>query len=156
MRRVLLFGGSGNLGKEICKEVKRQGYILTAVVRNTTKANDLAGIADQCIIADVSNPDELKNRCGNFDIVISSLGKSVSPNDKSKPSFHDVDFVVNGNILEEAIKSGIRKFVYVSAFNAEKYLHLEYFKAHHAFSERLKQSGLDYSLKPPALFSAFG
>ena len=39
---------------------------------------------------------------------------------------------------------------------AEKYLHLEYFKVHHEFSEKLKHSGINYSIiKPPAIFSAF-
>jgi uncharacterized protein YbjT (DUF2867 family) len=60
------------------------------------------------------------------------------------------------NILEEAIKSGVKKFVYVSAFHAEKYLHLTYFNVHHRFAEELKKSGIDYSIiKPPAIFSAF-
>jgi hypothetical protein len=50
----------------------------------------------------------------------------------------------------------VKKFVYVSAFHSEKYLHLEYFRVHHEFSERLKASGIDYSIiKPPAIFSGF-
>ena len=156
MKKVILFGSTGNLGKEIAKELVKQGYDLTIVVRNETKAKSLSDITTKYIIADVCNKSTLEQIFDKQEIVISALGKSVSPNDKSKPTFRDVDYSANANILNEATKAGIKKFIYVSAFHAEKYLHLDYFKVHHDFSELLKKSGIDYSIiKPPAIFSAF-
>jgi uncharacterized protein YbjT (DUF2867 family) len=156
MKKVLLFGATGNLGKQIAKIAIMQGYDLTVVVRNKYKAEEMKGITNKFIIADVAAPGNLKNICNGFDIVISALGKSVSPNDDSKPSFNDIDLIANSNILFEAKKSGVIKFVYVSAFHSEKYLHLEYFRVHHEFGERLKASGINYSIiKPPAIFSSF-
>jgi uncharacterized protein YbjT (DUF2867 family) len=156
MTKVLLFGATGNLGKEIAKAAKEEGYDLTIAVRNKEKADQLSCITKSYVVTDITSPESLKNICEGFDVVISCLGKSVSPNDKSKPSFNDIDLIANSNILEEAKKSGVKKFVYVSAFQSEKYLHLEYFKVHHDFSERLKNSGINYSIiKPPAIMSAF-
>ena len=156
MKKVLLFGATGNLGKAIAAEVKAKGYDLTVVVRNKNKAGEPSKITDNFIVADVTNPASLVNICRDFEIVISSLGKSVSPNDKSKPSFRDIDLTANSNILNEAVKSGVMKFVYVSAFQSEKHLHLEYFKVHHDFSQLLIQSGINYSIiKPPAIFCGF-
>jgi len=156
MKKVILFGATGNLGKEIAKEIIKQGYDLTVVVRNEAKARSLNHITTNYRIADICNKETLKDICKGHEIVVSALGKSVSPNDKSKQSFREVDLNANSNILEEAKKSGIKKFVYVSAFHSEKYLHLEYFKVHHEFTERLKNSGIDYSIiKPPAIFCAF-
>lgn len=156
MKKVILFGSTGNLGKEIAKELVKQGYDLTIVVRNETKAKSLSDITSKYIIADVCNKSTLEQIFDKQEIVISALGKSVSPNDKSKPTFRDVDYSANVNILNEATKAGMKKFIYVSAFHAEKYLHLEYFKVHHDFSELLKKSGIDFSIiKPPAIFSAF-
>jgi uncharacterized protein YbjT (DUF2867 family) len=156
MKKVILFGSTGNLGKEIAKELVKQGYDLTIVVRNEVKAKSLADITSKYIIANVCNKATLEHIFDKQEIVISALGKSVSPNDKSKPTFREVDYSANANILNEATKAGIKKFIYVSAFHSEKYLHLEYFKVHHDFSELLKKSGIDYSIiKPPAIFSAF-
>jgi len=156
MQTVILFGATGNLGKEIAKELVKQGYDLTVVIRNEEKVKSLVGITSKYIIADVCNKATLEHIFDNQEIVISALGKSVSPNDKSKPTFREVDYNANSNILNQAIKAGIKKFIYVSAFHSEKYLHLEYFKVHHDFSELLKKSGLNYSIiKPPAIFSAF-
>lgn len=154
--KVLLFGATGNLGRAIAKELVTQGFELTAVVRNEEKAKTLANIAPHYRIADVCKPETFENILSNQDVVISALGKSVSPNDRSKPSFMDVDLTANTHILAQAVKTGIKKFVYISAFHSEKYLHLDYFRAHHEFAERLKKSGIDYSIiKPPAIFSAF-
>jgi len=156
MEKVLLFGGTGNLGKEIAKELKSQGYEFAIVLRNKNKAAEVSAITSNYIIADVTNPAELEGICDNFSIVISCLGKSVSPNDHSKTTFEEIDYQANYNILTEAIKSRIKKFVYVSAFQAEKYKHLEYFRVHEEFSQQLIQSGINYSIvKPPAIFCAF-
>jgi uncharacterized protein YbjT (DUF2867 family) len=156
VKSVLLFGSTGNVGKQIAKEALRRGYSLTAVVRNSQKANELAEITKSVLIADVTKPDNLVAITNGFDIVISALGKSVSPNDKSKASFYDVDFAANASILKEALSHSVNKFVYVSALHSERYTNLEYFKVHHEFSEKLKKSGLDYSIiKPPSIFSAY-
>jgi uncharacterized protein YbjT (DUF2867 family) len=156
MKKVILFGATGQLGKEIAKELVKQGYELTVVVRNEQKAKTLSHITSKYIVADVCNKSTIENILDKQDIVVSALGKSVSPNDKSKLTFIQVDYEANKNILDEAIKKGVKKFVYISAFHSEKYLHLEYFKVHHDFSELLMKSGIDYSIvKPPAIFSAF-
>ena len=156
MNKVILFGSTGNLGKKIAKELKQQGYDVTAVVRNEQKAAEMKPIVHHIVIADVTNPRSLNGICNGYDIVISALGKSVSPNDKSKPGFRAIDLDANSNILDEAVKSRVKKFVYISALHAERYQYLEYYTVHHQFSERLKQSGIDYTIvKPPALFSAF-
>jgi uncharacterized protein YbjT (DUF2867 family) len=156
MAKILLFGATGNLGKEIAIVAISQGYELTIVVRNNNKALQLESLTSNFIITDITDSSALTNICKGFDIVISALGKSVSPNDNSKPSFNDIDLTANTNILEEAKKAAVKKFVYISAFHSEKYIHLEYFRVHHEFSQRLKSSGLNYSIiKPPALFSGY-
>jgi uncharacterized protein YbjT (DUF2867 family) len=156
MKKILLFGSTGNLGKSIALELKQQGYDLTVVVRNKNKADQLSAITKDFIIADVTNKTSLINICNGFDVVISALGKSVSVKDKSKPTFNDIDLIANSFVLDEAIKAGVKKFIYVSALHSEKYLHLEYFRVHHEFSEKLKNSGLNYSIiKPPAIFCGF-
>jgi uncharacterized protein YbjT (DUF2867 family) len=156
MKNVLLFGGTGNLGKTIAAELKTQGFETTAVVRSQTKADEMKSLVKNCFVTDVTKPEQLENIGDGFDIVVSALGKSVSPNDRSKPTFFDIDFTANNNILREASNAKVKKFVYVSAFGAEKYTHLAYFKTHHDFSEKLIKSGIDYSIiKPPAIFSSF-
>jgi uncharacterized protein YbjT (DUF2867 family) len=156
MSSILLFGGTGHLGQKIASELKFRQYKTTAVVRSKDKGEALKDLVDEYIIADVTKATSLKDICNGYPIIISSLGKSVSLNDRNKYRFRDIDYGANMIILYEAIKSDVKKFVYVSALGAERYTDLEYFKTHQQFSEALKKSGIDYSIiKPPALFSAF-
>jgi uncharacterized protein YbjT (DUF2867 family) len=156
MNKVILFGASGNLGKEIAKKLVGKGFELILAVRSKEKGESLSGICPNYLIVDINNSESIKVAISNQDIIISALGKSVSPNDKSKATFREVDYQGNMNILVEVQKSLIKKFIYVSAFQAEKYPQLEYFKVHQDFSEKLIQSGLNYSIiKPPAIFCAF-
>jgi uncharacterized protein YbjT (DUF2867 family) len=156
MTNVLLFGATGHVGRHIAAELKRKQYHVTAVVRNEEKARQLGVNADRFIIKNVLNAATLRSICEGQEIVISALGKSVSPNDKSKPSFYDVDYTVNAAIVKEAIKSRVSKFIYVSALGSERYPQLQYFKAHYDVEKELMTSGINYSIiKPPAVFSAF-
>ncbi len=156
MKKVIVFGASGNVGHNVVKELVEQNYEVTAVVRTQEKAQQLSELTLNYVIADVQHKETLCGICDGFDIVISTLGKSVSINDKSKSSFYDIDYFGNKYILDEAKKSKVKKFVYLSAIHAEKYQHFLYFKAHHNFSELLITSDIDYSIvKVPAIFSAF-
>lgn len=156
LKNVLLIGGTGNLGRKIAEALVHHGYEVTALVRNEERKSVLKNIVNQFIITDVTKPLQLTGVCKGIDVVVSSLGKSVSLNDKSKATLRQIDFTANSSVLNEAIKEGVRKFVYVSAYGAENYLHLYYFKVHHDFSEKLKASGIDYTIiKPPAIFSSF-
>jgi uncharacterized protein YbjT (DUF2867 family) len=156
MKKVILFGGTGKLGTRVAMELQRKKYDVTAVVRSQVKAGQIKNLVNHTLIADVCKAEALKNICEGFDIIVSTLGKSVSPNDRSKPSFMKIDMKTNCNILREGISASVKKFVYVSAFGAENNLNLKYFRAHHIFSEKLKLSGMNYSIiKPPAIFSSF-
>ncbi|MFZ4621747.1 MAG: SDR family oxidoreductase [Bacteroidota bacterium] len=156
MKKVIVFGSTGNLGKEIVRQLVRQGFAVTAVVRNEATARRYFHDTVTYITADVCAPASLHSILHGQEIVISALGKSVSPLDKSRPTFNEVDFTGNMNILNEAKRSAVKKFIYISAFHAERYPHLNYFNVHHDVSEQVKSSGIDFSIiKPPALFSAF-
>lgn len=154
---IILFGATGHLGKAIAAEAVKRGYTLTAVVRNAAKEEALKQtISCNTVVAEITDPSSLENICNGFDVVISALGKSVSINDNSKPSFMDIDLNANTTILTEAVKAGVKKFIYISACHAERYPQLTYFHAHQQFAERLIRTDLDYTIiKPPALFSAF-
>jgi uncharacterized protein YbjT (DUF2867 family) len=155
MKKILLFGGTGNLGRHIAREAVSRGHHVTLFVRDVNRAARTIA-AHEFMEGDITIAAQLSGVCNGFDVVVSALGKSVSPNDRSKPSFEEIDLIANTTILKESLASGVKKFVYISAFHAERYPELEYFRVHHIFSERIRASGIDFSIiKPPSLFSAY-
>jgi uncharacterized protein YbjT (DUF2867 family) len=61
----------------------------------------------------------------------------------------DVDYQGNKNLLDEAINSGVSKFIFTSVFNAENMKDLKGIQAKLKFEEELKKSGLDYTIIYP-------
>jgi len=156
MKKVLLFGATGHLGRALAGELKSRNYQLDLAVRNLARAESLKIPRDRILKWDPESAESLPSIFGEPEVVVSSLGKSVSPNARDKQSFNEVDFQLNREILKLAIARNVRKFVYISAFHSERYPHLEYFRVHEAFCHELKHSGIDYSIiKPTSLFSAY-
>jgi uncharacterized protein YbjT (DUF2867 family) len=68
---------------------------------------------------------------------------------KDNLTYMDVDYQGNKNLLEEAKKEGVSRFIYVSVFNAEKMKNLKGIQAKLKFTEALKRSGLNYLIVNP-------
>jgi uncharacterized protein YbjT (DUF2867 family) len=154
---VLLFGGSGHVGKAIAHALQARGYRVRAVVRSEAAKAKLSALVEEVVMADVADKSQLAPTIfEGVDFVVSALGKSVSPSDRSEPTFQAIDFQLNKNILEAAQGFSIRKMVYVSAWTAEQNPHLVYFRVHEDFAQLLRASGLPYAIvKPTGVFSAF-
>ncbi|EJF09418.1 SDR family oxidoreductase [Pontibacter sp. BAB1700] len=156
MKKVLLAGATGHLGRHIFRELKQHGYEVRVLARNLKKAQSLFPDPEELVLADASKPFSLEGCCTGVDVVISALGKNLSLRHQGGGSFHDINYKANLNLLKEAEQAGVRQFIYVSAFGAGRYPQLAYFKAHAAFEKALRYSSLSYIiLKPVALFSVF-
>ncbi len=105
----------------------------------------------EVIEAEVTNPESLKGELDETDVVISTVG-ITRQNDGF--TYMDVDYQANSNLLQEANKAGVKKFVYVSAFNADRIKHLKMAAAKEKFVDELKYSGMDYCIiRPNGFFS---
>jgi uncharacterized protein YbjT (DUF2867 family) len=158
MQRVLVAGATGGLGRAVLDELKGRGYITRALVRDAGRLGDARASADEIFTADATMRETLKGACERVDVVFSSLGAPLNVRlSKERRSYDDVDYQANRNLLDESLKSGVRKFVYVSVFGAERLGELEYPSAHSRFAHDLKYSGIEHTIvQPTGFFSAFG
>lgn len=149
---ILLLGGTGHLGREIAATLYAHGYETFALVRNMARAGSIRGLAKHI----VKTRELLPAHFSGIDTVISALGKSISPLDKGRFSFSEVDEAINLAAIRMAAAAGVRKFIYVSVYHAEHLPQLEYCRVHARVEDALIHSGMDYSIiKPVAMFSAF-
>ncbi|MGQ8337848.1 SDR family oxidoreductase [Sunxiuqinia sp. A32] len=149
-KKILLAGATGYLGKYIAHELCRQKYNAKIVVRNPHKISLNSKYAES-IIAEVTEPNSLTGLMNDVDTVISTVGITKQ---KDGLTYMDVDYLGNLNLLNEAKKAGVKKFIYVSAFNADKLTNLKMCHAKELFVQELKKSGLDYCvIRPNGFFS---
>jgi len=151
MEKILVAGASGYLGKYIVKNLVERNFNTTALVRNSTKFETFGIPVNSLVQAEVTNKSTLGNCCDGIDIVISTLGITRQTDGLC---YMDVDYQGNLNLLNEAKKNGVRKFVYVSVLNGEKLKTLKICEAKEKFAEKLKKSGLEYCIiRPNGFFS---
>ena len=154
MKRVLVAGATGYLGGYVAREFKERGYFVRALVRSSKKLDHLLDSTDEIVEAEVTQPDTLGQVCDGIDVVFSSVGITRQ---KDGVTFRDVDYQGNMNLLEVALRAGVRKFVYVSAFNGPKLRHLDIVAAHEDFVDELETSGIDHAvLRPTGYYSDMG
>ena len=151
MKKVLIAGATGYLGRYLIKEAKKQGYWIRALARNANKFNDLKDSIDEICEAEITKPHTLNGICNGIDAVISSIGITRQ---KDGLTYMDVDYQANMNLLQDAQTSGVKKFIYVSVLNGLNLRHLKICDAKERFVEELKASGLDYCIiRPNGFFS---
>ena len=148
---VLLAGATGYLGNYIALELLHRHMPVKIIARHPERLEHLKGENTQIIKAEVTQPETLAGICEGVTTVISSIGITRQ---KDGLTYMDVDFQANQNLLDEAKRAGVRKFIYVSAVNGDKYRQLKIFQAKEAFVDALKTSGLDYTvMRPNGFFS---
>lgn len=151
MNRVLVAGATGYLGKYIVAESQNRDLNTTVLVRNKKKAEKMNLSPENIFVAEVTEKDTLADSCNNIDVVISSLGITRQRDGKT---YMDVDYQGNMNLLEEAKKANVKKFIYVSALKADQLREVQICDAKEKFVDELKKSGLDYSIiRPNGFFS---
>jgi uncharacterized protein YbjT (DUF2867 family) len=153
-KRVLVAGASGYLGRYVVQELRARGHYVRALVRAADKVADLVDQIDEVVVGQVTDPATLRRCCDDIDVVFSSVGITKQ---KDGLTFEDVDYRGNANLLDEARRAGVTKFVYVSVFNGPKLRHLAIVDAHERFVDALKDSGIDYAVvRPTGFFSDMG
>ncbi|MDH5903483.1 SDR family oxidoreductase [Vibrio splendidus] len=132
--RILVAGATGYLGRHLIEALQACDADFKAQARSADKFKDLGLNDSQIQIAQVTDSDSLKGCCDGVDIVISCVGITRQ---KEGLSYMDVDYQANLNLLEEAERAGVKKFVYVSAFRANVIKSVRLLEAKERFACRL-------------------
>ena len=120
-------------------------------MRNKSKLINLPELKSEIVLAELTKPDTLKYICEGIDVVISTVGITRQ---KDGLTYLDVDYRANRNLLNEAVKHGVQKFVYVSVLNGEKLKNLKICEAKERFVDELKNSKVNYCIiRPNGFFS---
>src|SRR5690554_3546011 len=150
MKKVLVAGATGYLGRKLVAELKQRNYWVRVLIRREEQREMFENV-DDFFVGEITNQNTLSHICDDIDWVFSTVGITRQ---KDGLTYMDVDYQGNYNLLQEALKSKVAKFQYVSAINGDKLRHLKIFAAKERFVDELKQSGIDYCIiRPNGFFS---
>ncbi|MBM9575891.1 SDR family oxidoreductase [Leptospira sp. 201903070] len=155
MKRILVLGATGSLGKFVIEELRRQGYWIRVLSRSPSKLKSLNAPFDESVLGDLFDPQSLNSAVSGMDAVISCAGASLDlKNFQDKHTFEEINFTGNRNVLDAAVRERVSKFIYVSFLRVEGIQKTEYIQSHEKISEAIRNSGLRFTIvRPTAFFS---
>jgi putative NADH-flavin reductase len=73
--KVAIFGGTGEIGRQILEDALARGHMVTASARDSSALDDLAGHDNLTVVeGDVTDPDTVADQVAGHDAVISAVG----------------------------------------------------------------------------------
>lgn len=157
-RRVVVAGAGGLLGRLIVRELMERGDRVVAVVRRPVSAAEFTRVGVESRVLDGLKRGAWSGVCDGADVVVSSLGASVNPSPLVgwRP-YTAVDAPANIELLSEARRAGVRRFVYVSLIDGAAGRALDYAEGHERVVDALRLGDVPATvLRPTGFFAAMG
>ena len=141
---LLIAGAGGVLGRELVREALARGDHVGALVLRKGELRVIEHPRLRIIEADVTKPEQLAGICKGIEQVISCIGITRL---KGNLTHEIVDYRGNLNLLEEARRSGVAKFGFISPAGTELgFGHAPLIDAKHRFEQALQASGVPWVL----------
>ncbi len=148
---ILVVGATGLLGSEICRLLAAAGKPFRALVRPTSdkgKRTQLESLGAEIARGDLKDPSSLEAACKGVNSVISTASSTLSRQEGD--SIQTVDLEGQLNLIDAAKAAGVSQFILISFSPSAIDFPLQ--AAKRAVEERLKQSGLTYTILQPSCF----
>lgn len=121
MPKILVTGANGFLGNHLVRELLGRGYAVRALVRSVTNSPVVSELsatdtAVEIWQGDITRPDSIRG-CADGCTAIIHAAALASANPARNPAMWAVNFNGTKNLLQEAKRAGVERFVYVGTAN---------------------------------------
>ena len=116
---VAIFGGTGFVGNYILEELEKNGYNPQILIRRGSENKIKLSKNYKIILGDISDKNAIRETLENSDAIIYTVG-IIREFKQSKISFDSLHYNGVKNVLEEAKKLNIKRFILMSANGVKK------------------------------------
>jgi nucleoside-diphosphate-sugar epimerase len=122
---ILVTGGTGFVGINFIPALISKGHSVRVLCRNRKKAISLFGNSCEIVVGDITDVMSLTGCCDDIDVVYHMVAKvgNELPNEHNFIAFRKVNVEGTQNIVNEAKKAGISKFIFISSIAAMGIVH---------------------------------
>jgi len=139
---LLIIGGTGTLGRQIVLQALTKGYQVRCLVRNFRKASFLKEWGVELVYGDLTRPETIPPSLKGITAIIDASTSRAEELDSLKK----VDWEGKLYLIEAAKVANIKRFIFFSAQNAEKFVNIPLMKLKNGIEIKLKQSGIPYTI----------
>lgn len=148
--RVVVAGGHGQIAMLLHPLLKARGHDVRALIRNPQQADDVRGAGGDPVICDLEAESDVADAVAPADAIVFAAGAGPGSGAARKLSM-DRDGALK--LIDAAGRTGIRRYVMISAMKAEQPRGEEvfqtYLRAKAEADEALRRSGLDFTIVRP-------
>lgn len=150
MEKVFITGATGFVGRQITEDLLQKGYSVRCLVRKGSESKLAAPGRVETIPGDIGGPQSLKGAMEGCDAVINLVG-IIRELPRQRITFERLHYEGTRNLVDEAKRQGVGKFVQMSALGAEFNARTEYHRTKARAEDHLKLSGLRYTIFRPSI-----
>jgi uncharacterized protein YbjT (DUF2867 family) len=139
---IAVVGATGNTGRAVVKELRALGHNPVCIVRNADKAREVLGADAKTAVAELADRPALEKALAGVESVFVVTGHNPGMVEQQN------------NVLDAALKAGAKYLVRVSGGAAIAFPDTPSVvgRGHLAIEERLKSSGIGWTILKPGLF----
>lgn len=157
MKRILVIGSSGFIGRYLTKQLLAEGYSVRCMVRNPGKVVDLADMGCEIVKGDFSEPSTVQAALESMDAVYVSI-HTLAPQHKDtiRLGFMDVEMNALKNIVAACKLHGVNRLIYVTSLGISADSKHAWTSGRWKTQAFLLSSGLDVTVIQPGMIVGIG
>jgi NADH dehydrogenase len=153
-RKVVVFGGSGFVGRVICEGLSQRAYQTIVPTRNKQLVSSVELHSRAVLIKELSqkNIDEILGALDVDDVVINLVG--ILHSSKGEPygeEFRDAHVDLPNRIMQSMKAHGIKRYIHMSALGANSNGPSMYLRSKGDAENHVKNSDLDWTIFRPSV-----
>lgn len=117
--RILVTGGSGFVGSELCRQLRAKDYAVRVAARGLGSCSALQVMdCEQVIVGEIGPATDWSNALAGIDVVIHLAARVHVMNEMAKDvlsAYRHVNVLGTEKFARDAAKAGVKRFIYLSS-----------------------------------------
>ena len=145
---VLVAGATGQLGREIVRQLGAAGTPVRALARNASRLAELHPGVDAAAV-DMLDVPRLTAACRGVDQIVSTANNAMGAGARSPTR---VDLAAYQNLCAAARTTGVRRLIYVSFRGVRQDAPVDFFRIKWYIEDAIRRSGVPHVMLRPTAF----
>ncbi len=154
-KRICILGGTGFIGQHLVRRLNQEGHFVRILTRRRERHRNLLVLPNvEVNEADVFNLEHLEKNLRDMDIVINLVG-IITARGKGDYQFRRVHVEIPQNIIQTCRKTGTKRYIHLSALNADAATGKSYYLRTKGDAESFLQATRDMNItvfRPSVVF----